>query len=100
MTRKCHVSQVVDALSPGLPPERRVLSADQLRAHHEAPYSWSPEAVAEVALRSSEGALQARLTNPDTGREESLLDLLAFGAPEVSHIPFGEEEGRGDTNRE
>lgn len=70
-------------MTPGLPPERRALSAEHLRAHVEEPFSWSPEAVMEAALKAGDAGLQAKLTNTVTGHEETLLDVLACGAPEV-----------------
>jgi hypothetical protein len=72
-------------MNPGLLPERRVLSAQQLRSHVSKPFSWAPEAISQAVLSSTAVDLQTcKLTNATTGQEETLLDLLAFGAPEVS----------------
>ena len=47
--------------------------------------SWPPEVVLEAALAAGDKGLgKALLMNHVTGRNETLLDLVAFGAPEVS----------------
>ncbi|KAG8222005.1 hypothetical protein J437_LFUL002766 [Ladona fulva] len=77
------VDQVLLEMSPGLPVEKHVLSAKQLAEHSEVVYCWSPGQLLEAVLANS---LNAQLLNPLTEAEESMLDLIGFGAAEISNV--------------
>jgi hypothetical protein len=69
-------------MSPGLPIEKHVLSAEQLRLHSDLIHCWSPDQLMACILQPS--CLNAKLFNPLTGNYELVLDLVGFGASEVS----------------
>ncbi|KAJ9574049.1 hypothetical protein L9F63_008575, partial [Diploptera punctata] len=75
------VDQVLLEMSPGLPIEKHVLSAEQLRLHSDLVHCWSPDELMETILQPS--CLNAKLLNPLTGNYESVLDLVGFGASEM-----------------
>lgn len=69
-------------MSPGLPVEKHVLSAEQLRLHSDLVQCWSPDQLMAGILQPS--GLNSKLLNPLTGNYESVLDLVGFGAFEVN----------------
>ena len=69
-------------MSPGLPVEKHVLSAEQLRLHSDLVHCWSPDQLMAGILQPS--GLNFKLLNPLTGNYESVLDLVGFGAFEVN----------------
>jgi len=69
-------------MSPGLPVEKHVLSAEQLRLHSDLVHCWSPDQLMACILQPS--GLNSKLLNPLTGNYESVLDLVGFGAFEVN----------------
>jgi hypothetical protein len=71
-------------MSPGLPIEKHVLSAEQLRLHSDLVHCWSPDQLMASILKPS--CLSTKLFNPLTGNHESVLDLVGFGASEVSVV--------------
>ncbi|XP_071450473.1 death-associated protein kinase 1-like isoform X2 [Hetaerina americana] len=77
------VDQVLLEMSPGLPVEKHVLSAKQLAEHCEVVYCWSPGQLLEAVFN---GGLDAKLLNPLTEKEESMLDLIGFGAEEIASV--------------
>lgn len=78
------VDQVLLEMSPGLPIEKHVLSAEQLREHCEEVYCWSPADLMEAVLKPQR--LDSTVLNPVTEHKETLLDLVGFGAPEVRDL--------------
>lgn len=58
--------------------ERHVLSPQQLRIHCTEPYCYPPNVIAE-ALLDAESTLDVTLNNPETGKQETILQLLLFG---------------------
>ncbi|GLH12279.1 Calcium/calmodulin-dependent protein kinase type II alpha chain [Gryllus bimaculatus] len=84
------VDQVLLEMSPGLPIEKHVLSAEQLREHSEEVHCWSPADLMEAVLRPQR--LDSTLLNPVTEHKETLLDLVGFGAPEVRDLVLTGDE--------
>ncbi|PSN41147.1 hypothetical protein C0J52_05197 [Blattella germanica] len=78
------VDQVLLEMSPGLPIEKHILSAEQLRLHSDLVQCWAPDELMASILQPP--CLNAKLFNPLTGNYESVLDLVGFGAPEVSEL--------------
>ena len=69
-------------MSPGMGVDKYVLSSDDLKHHRDVVHHWGPCQLVRK-LMSDEG-FDAHLTNPITGKDESLQDLVCFGSPEVS----------------
>jgi hypothetical protein len=70
-------------MSPGLPIEKHILSAEQLRLHSDLVHCWSPDQLMASILQPP--GLSSKLLNPLTGNYESVLDLVGFGACEVNN---------------
>ena len=68
-------------MSPGMGVDKYVLSCDDLKQHRDVLHHWGPCQLVRK-LMSDEG-FDAHLTNPITGKDESLQDLVCFGSPEV-----------------
>lgn len=58
--------------------ERHVLSPLQLRLHYTEPYTYEPNVIAE-ALLNAESTLDVSLNNPETGKQETIQQILLFG---------------------
>ncbi|XP_068081595.1 death-associated protein kinase 1 [Anabrus simplex] len=84
------VDQVLLEMSPGLPIEKHVLSAEQLRLHSDIVHCWSPDELMACVLKPPH--LDALLFNPLTGNKESLLELVGFGCPEVRDLVLTGDE--------
>ena len=69
-------------MSPGMGVDKYVLSSDDMKNHRDVIHHWGPCQLVRK-LMSDEG-FDAHLTNPVTGKDESLQDLVCFGSPEVS----------------
>ncbi|XP_033608089.1 death-associated protein kinase dapk-1 isoform X3 [Cryptotermes secundus] len=82
--------QVLLEMSPGLPIEKHILSAEQLRLHSDLVHCWPPDQLMECILQPS--CLNAKLFNPLTGNYESVLDLVGFGASEVVKLVISGDE--------
>ena len=61
--------------------DKYVLSSDDLRHHRDLLHHWGPCQLVK-SLMSDDG-FDASLTNPMTGKEETLQDLVCFGSSEV-----------------
>lgn len=76
------IDQVLVCMSPGVPCERHVLSSEELRLHGDTPHCWRPEHILGALL--SPAGLNAALHNPNINQDETLLQLIGFGAEAVS----------------
>ncbi|XP_069694753.1 death-associated protein kinase 1-like isoform X2 [Periplaneta americana] len=84
------VDQVLLEMSPGLPIEKHILSAEQLRLHSDIVHCWSPDQLMSCILQPP--CLSAKLLNSLTGNYESVLDLVGFGAAEVTELVLSGDE--------
>ena len=73
--------QVLLEMSPGMGVDKYVLSSDDLKQHRDVLHHWGPCQLVRKLM--SDDGFDANLTNPITGKEESLQDLVCFGSPEV-----------------
>jgi len=74
----------LERVAPGLVLERYTLSAQQLRLHCEEPHGWSSHQINTELLQHDDCGKNVPygsilLSNPVTGKKESLLSLLCFG---------------------
>lgn len=79
------VFQTIAMLCPGLLIERFVMSAHQLRVHCAEPYCYPPNVIAE-ALLDAESTLDVLFTNPESGKQETVVQLLLFGTFKTSKV--------------
>lgn len=68
---------------PGLPLEKHVMSAEQLKKHCSKVYCWPPDELMKAVLKPPH--LESKLVNPVTENSECVLDLIGFRSPEVSY---------------
>ncbi|XP_077291139.1 death-associated protein kinase 1-like [Arctopsyche grandis] len=85
------INQAIGRVAPGLTLERHILSAQQLKLHHEEPFSWTSRQINTELLNHDENDNDTPfstilLTNSTSGKKESLLSLMFFDCSTIDEI--------------
>lgn len=83
------VTLAIYKVCPGLLIERHILSSQQLRVHDNEPYCFHPD-ILMAAILESESTLDVTLYNPETGKHETISQLLLFDNTDLAgNIQWG-----------